>query len=127
MRLTAERATRNAVSGAVSPRILRTEVLPSRGGDGMVRRPQASTGSGSGWPQGRTARVFSLRRNLRDSGSLRPAHLDAFEQVTLHGRSPAEVAREFGLTRDCVYSIRHAVVRHLRHLRVQLAAALDEL
>lgn len=75
----------------------------------------------------REERLRACLKRLRDSGSFPPAHLDAFEQVTLHERSPNEVAREFGLTRDRVYSIRHAVVHHLRRLRVQLAAALDEL
>lgn len=65
------------------------------------------------WEEEWTARLqeSALARLKR---RVRPLHFQIFESVTIGGRDPGEVAREFGVSRTTVYVIRLRLTRLLK-------------
>ncbi len=63
---------------------------------------------------------------LRRSADFRAKTFDAFERVELRGESPANVARELGMTLSAVYVATHRCRNRLAEIRTQVDDAFDE-
>lgn len=61
--------------------------------------------------------------NLRRDPSVQPRTLEVFEAYALRGRSPAEVARQYGLKENAIYQIKNRLTQRLRE---EVRALLEE-
>ncbi|MFO0985169.1 MAG: sigma-70 family RNA polymerase sigma factor [Planctomycetota bacterium] len=102
---------------------LRRKRTPERGGRGdsvLQELPAAAELDRVFESEWRAAILRAGMRELRQSLGADPDSARVLERIALEGRSPAEVATEFGMTVNAVYIAKHRALERLRAILARL-------
>jgi RNA polymerase sigma-70 factor (ECF subfamily) len=74
----------------------------------------------------REERLRTCLDRLRASREVNPRDMEAFERIVLQNESVESVARQFGLTANRLYGIKHTIIKQLQQMRAKLDIELGE-